>query len=208
LTESAARLAREQGKLRQAAELVASLSENRRGMPEAYSHRDELLDEILQEALEHDDADTARFAASRVGLPGMRSDALLKMARYSAKRKDAQGAAESLNEAARALDGAKDGREKALSYFRLTAAFAELDAAHAPAVAGEAVKAANNIPRPQEDPKGEFDWKLYPVADAALRAFQALAGVDRPAALSLADAFGAKHFKAAAALGVYSSHAR
>lgn len=208
LIESAARLAREQGKLRQAAELVASLAEDHGGQPEDYSHRDELLDGILETALERSDPDTARFAASKIELPGNRSDALLKVARYSAKRKDAQAVSEALSEAAKALEGAKDGREKALSYFRLTAAVAELDAPRTPAVAAEAVKAANNIPRPADDPQGEFDWSLYPVADAAVKTFQALARVDRQGALSLAETFNQKHFRVAATLGVYSLSAQ
>lgn len=93
----------------------------------------------------------------------------------------------------------------------LLAAALTLEERHAGAIPFQhmfAVKAANNIPRPADDPKGEFDWTLYPVADAAVKTFRALARLDRPAALSLAETFDRRHFRVAAALGVYSAPAR
>lgn len=205
LLESAARLARQQGKLRQAAEIIALTEEDAREFPEGYSPRDEFLDEVVEESLSQKDVETARYAASQMRLAVNRVGVLRKIGLYEAKAGDAQAALETLDEAAKLLKDAPEGKEKAVSYLRLATDFAELDLARASDVLREAVKAANNIPRPREDAGGEFSWGLFPLADVTIKTFQTLAQKDRAGALSLADAFEPKELKIAASLGAYSS---
>jgi tetratricopeptide (TPR) repeat protein len=207
LFEMAARLAKEQGKLRQAVELLSSVEEDRRGLPESYSHRDELFDAVSQEALKRGEVETARLAASKMDLPTNRAAALRRIARYLSKSGDAPAALRALGEATDALEAAKDGKEKAISYFELATDFAGLDDARALASIRDGIKAANNIPAPakQEKQPGASSWSLFPLADSAIKAFRVLASRDRGGALGLAETFQPKEFRVAATVGVYSA---
>ncbi len=203
LRQVAARLARQQGKLRQAAELIVSAEDERRAPSEDYSGRDEFLDGILVEALAGKDVEVARFAASKIALPVNQAAASRRLARYFHEAKDARSAAEHLNEAAKSLRDAPEGNNKAVAYLHLAADFTELDAPRAPELLREAVKATNSIPRPREDSGGEFSWKLFPVADAVTTAFRRLAKADRASAFGLTNDLQPKELKVAAALGIY-----
>ncbi|MET0650509.1 MAG: hypothetical protein ABW208_28195 [Pyrinomonadaceae bacterium] len=205
LLTSAARLAKEQGKLRQAAELIASVEENRAALPEGYSRRDEILGDIVGASLKGQDLDTAAYAASKVGLAVNAAAAWQLFARHLLKSSDAQGAAEKLELAAKALADAPEGKGKTLAYLGLSTDFLELDPARASQLAAEAVRAANRISRPKDAEEGQFSWSLFPLADAATKTFQSLARKDRGGASSLAATFQLKEIKLAALLGVYSS---
>jgi hypothetical protein len=205
LLTSAARLAKEQGKLRQAAELIAAVEENRAGLPQEYSRRDEILGDIVEASLKGKDLDTAAFAASKVGLAVNAAAAWRSVARHLLKSSDAQGAAEKLELAAKALADAPEGKGKAAAYLGLSTDFLELDAVRASQLAAEAIKAANHISRPKETKEGEFSWSLFPLADATTKTFEGLAQKDRGGAASLAATFQLKEFRLAALLGVYGS---
>lgn len=205
LLTSAARLAKGQGKLRQAAELIAAVEENRAGLPEEFSRRDEILIDIVEESLKGKDLDTAAYAASKVGLAVNAAAAWRSVARYHLKTSDAQAATERLELAAKALADAPDGKGKAAAYLNLSADFLELDLVRASQMAAEAVKAANRISRPKETKEGEFSWSLFPLADATTKTFQELAQKDRGGAASLAATLQLKELRLAAMLGVYSS---
>ena len=205
LYESAARLAKQQGKLRMAVDLLTKKDEDRSDLPEGYSSRDEFLDGVVQDALKQRDVETARYAAAKISLPVNDANALQRIAHYLIEAKDATAAVETLEGAVKKLKAAPDGKEKAVSYLRLASEFLDVDDLRAPEIAREAIKAANSIPRPRDDAEGKFSWLLFPVADNAIKTFQSLARRDRVEALSLADDFDLKEFKVAAALGVYSS---
>ncbi len=202
LLDSAARLARRQGKLRQAVELITSADLDRRGLPESYSRRDDFLGEVLGDALKIKDVDTARRAVAGMELAVSRAEALRRIAGYFVEAEDRQSAAESLEDAAKALAEAPASKEKATSLFKLAADFAEADGARSRAVLLEGVKAANDIPRPDSDPEGKFCWSLFPLADTTIKVFQRLARTDRDGAISLADGLRPKEFKIAALIGV------
>lgn len=203
LRESAARYARKQGKLRQAVELIASVQDGGRAPSDEYSPRDEFLDGVFRDALAQKDVEVARYAASKMASPVNRAGAARRLAHHSFAAKDAQAVTEYLNEAVKALRDAPDGQGKALAYLRLAADSAELDAARAPELLREAVKAANNIPRPREDATGEVSWKFFPVADAVTAAFRRVAQADRASASGLTTYLQPKELRVAAALGVY-----
>jgi hypothetical protein len=213
LLRSAARLAKEQGKLRQAADLIVSSDEARPAQPAApsvrnYSARDEFLQEVVREALKLKDVEAAEYAAAKSEQQVNRALALQQIAGHFVKSKDAVAAAERLEEAAKALAAAPEGKERAIAYLGLASDFAELDAGRARSVAREAVRAANQIERPREDDGGRFDWSLFPVADAVAKTFRQLARHDRVSALGLADTFQAQEFRIAAAVGVHSVPAK
>ncbi|MBV9211722.1 MAG: hypothetical protein JOZ52_13870 [Acidobacteria bacterium] len=198
----------EQGKLRLAVELITSVDEDRAGMPEYYSARDEFVDAGLQTALERKELETAHFAASKIDLPVNRAIARERIARFFIEAKDTQSATDELNEAVKILDAAPDGKERSQAYFSLADDFAGINIFRASEIARDGIKAANHISRPQQDPKGEFNWRLFPLAESVKRTFQQLARKDRASALNLSDAFQRQEFKIAAALGVYSVAAR
>jgi hypothetical protein len=208
LLQSAAHIAKEQGKLRLAVELITSIDEDRRGLPDTYSSRDEFVDGVLQLALEHQEIETARFAATKIDLPVNRAIARQRIARFFIESKDTQSATDELNEAARILDAAPDGKERSLTYFSLADYFAGINLFRASEIARDGVKAANNISRPQKDPEGTFNWQLFPLAESVKRTFQQLARKDRSLALNLSDTFQRREFRIAAALGVYSAATR
>jgi hypothetical protein len=203
LRETAARHARQQGKLRQAAEIMASTEEEARATSDEHSPRDEFLDGVFQDALAQKDVETARYAASKISSPVNRAGAARRLARHAFESKDAEGLNEYLDEAVKALGDAPDSRAKAIAYLGLAADSTELDAARAPEIMSGAVKAANNIPRPREDPKGEATWRLFPVADAVTAAFRRLAQTDRASASGLTNGLRPRELKVAATLGLY-----
>lgn len=165
--------------VRQAAELIAAVEENRAGLPEEFSRQDEILIDIVEESLKGKDLDTAAYAASKVGLAMNAAAAWRSVARYHLKTSDAQAATERLELAAKALADAPDRKGKAAAYLNLSADFLELDLVRASQMAAEAVKAANHISRPKETKEGEFSWSLFPLADATTKTFQELAQKDR-----------------------------
>jgi hypothetical protein len=205
LLASAARAARQQGKLHLAAELMVSSEDNRRTPPESHTRRDEFLTGVVQDSLARADVETARFAASNIKSPVERAEALRLLARHYAKSSDFQSAVKTLSEAQKALEGAADGRESALAYLHLAADFAELDDVHASEAVREAAKIAGRLKRPRESTEGEFSWNLFPLADGAIRTFQSLARADRAGAHNLANTVQPKELAVAATLGVYSS---
>jgi hypothetical protein len=205
LLTSAARLAKEQGKLRQAAELIAAVEEDRAALPEGYSRRDEMLGDIVEASLKGKDLDTAAFAASKVGLAVNAAAAWRSVARHLLKSSDAQGAAEKLELAAKALADAPEGKGKAAAYLGLSTDFLGLDTVRASQLTAEAIKAANHISRPKGTKEGEFSWSLFPLADATTKTFEGLAQQDRGGAASLAATFQLKELRLAALLGVYGS---
>ncbi|HEX8557475.1 MAG TPA: hypothetical protein VF668_05210 [Pyrinomonadaceae bacterium] len=208
LLESAARLAKQQGKLRLAADLITSSEEDRSGLPEGYSGQDEFLDGLLEAALQQKDPDTARYVLAKVRLPVNRAGALRKVGRYFIKAKDTLPAFEALGEAAKALAEAPEGREKVIAYLDLTSDYADVDYTRAAEAARAAVKAANKIPRPREDDEGRFTWSLFPVMESTTKTFRALARKDQAAALSMAGEFDRNEFRIAANLGVYDAGGR
>jgi hypothetical protein len=207
LLESAARLAKQQGKLRLAADLMTTKEEDRSGLPEGYSSQDEFLDGVVLAALKQKDPNTAKYVLAKMRLYVSRSEALRKVARYFTETKDTFSAIETLGEATKILAEASDGREKVLAYLKLTTDFSNLDYTRATETARVAVKAANNISRPQEDEEGKFNLSLFPALDSTIKTFQTLARKDRMGALGLADTFQTRDFKIAATIGAYSATA-
>jgi hypothetical protein len=207
LLKLAARLAKERGKLRQAADLITSVEEERAGLPEGYSARDEFLDDVSRLALQQKDAETARYAVSKMGLPLYRVEGLRAVARYFVEARDLSTAREILSEAVKGLDASPEGPSKSISYLGLAADFDKVDGARAFEIAAEAIKSVNNITRPREDPDGEVSWRLFSVADNITKTFRQLALRDRPRSLGMSESFQPREFKIAAALGVYSASA-
>jgi hypothetical protein len=204
---AAARLAREQGKLRQAAELIADVVEDRRGLPEGYSGRDELLEGIVRDSLKKRNLEVARYAASKIELPAYHASALGGVARYLHREKNAQDASETLGEAAKKLDRAPSSKNVAVFYFRLVNDCLDVDEAKAFELAREAAKAANAVSLPSDDPGGEAAWSFFPLTDAAAESFARLAQKDRANALGLAASLSPKELKIAALLSAYTSQA-
>jgi hypothetical protein len=205
LLESAARKARQEGKLRLAVELLASAEASRRVPESDDARRDEFLSGVVTEALAQKDFETAGFAASHVRSQFEGAAALQQIARRHAKADDLQSALKTLAEAEKLLERAPDGKERADAYFRLVADYAPLDGVRATSALREGIKAANNLSRPRAVPEGEFSWKLLPLTDRMIRTFQTLARTDRAGALSLANTLQPKELAVAATLGVYSS---
>lgn len=206
LVEYAARIAKQEGKLKLAVELIASTLEENQEQSSGYSRRDELLDELLQASLSQADLETARLATASIGLATNQARAMQRMAQHFVKTGAPQSAIEMLNEAAKRLKDAPDEKEKAIAYLHLVTDLVGLDQIRASELLSEAVRAVNRIQRSGKDSNGALAKEFFPVADAAVKAFRAVAGKDREGTLSTAESFQSKEFKVAAVLGVYSSH--
>lgn len=204
LLESAARLAHRRGDLRRAVDLMTAEEEERGGLPEGYSYRDEFLDKVVQDALKAKDVETANYAASKMSLPLYQVEALRKIAQRHVEAGDLQFAATALEEALKALRDAPEGNGKAAAYLRLSTDFLKVDRPRTFELIRAAAKAADAIKRPDKDERGEFAQKLYPLLNETVRTFRLLARDDRAGALSAAGLFGAKEFGVAAAVGVNS----
>ncbi|MET0621599.1 MAG: hypothetical protein ABW250_01330 [Pyrinomonadaceae bacterium] len=205
LLESAARLAHQRGDLRRAVDLMTAEDEERVGLPEGYSYRDEFLDKVVQDALKAKDVETADYAASKMSLPLYHVEALRKIAQRHVESGDLTLAASTLNEATKALRDGPDDPWKIGAYLRLSPAFLRVDKPRASEMIRAAAKAADAIKRPDKDERGEFAQTLYPLLNETVRTFRQLARDDRAGALSAAGLFGAKEFGVAAAVGVNSA---
>ena len=204
----AAHKALERGELRRAAELMASTEEEERGdLYKWFSSRDEFLEGVSRKALESNNVETARYAASEIKLANYHAAALRLIAQRAAAAGDAQSAAQALDEALKILKAADEGKEKATALLLLAADSVEIDSSRAADFAREAVKAVNDMRRPRGDAAevGEFTWHLFPVADAVTKTFRLLASRDREGAQSLAETFAPREFRLAATLGVYGA---
>lgn len=205
LLESAARLAHQRKDLRKAVDLMTAEEEDRGGLPEGYSPRDEFLGKVVQDALRAKDVDTADYAVSKMSLPLYRVESLRKVSRHHVSFGDLSLAASSLNEATKALRDAPDGNWKISAYLRLSTDFSQVDKPRAFEMIRAAAKAVDAIRHPDKDERGEFVEALYQPLNETVRTFRLLARDDRAGALSAAGLFGAKEFGVAAAIGVNSS---
>ncbi len=205
LLESAARLAQQQEKLRLAVDLMTAEKEDRNGLPEWYSYRDDFLNKVIQDALKLKDADTANYAASKMTLPLYHVEGLRKIARHFVEAENISTANDVLSKAVKSLQDAPEGKGKAVSYLRLSVDFIGVDDISASETARAAIKTANNIARPDKDEKGEFSQSLYLPMNETVRAFRVFARKDRAEATALSANLQPKDFKVAATLGIYSS---
>lgn len=205
LLESAAKLAQQQGKLRLAIDLMTAEKEDRNGLPEGYSSRDDFLNKVIQDALKLKDADTANYAASKMTLPLYHVEGLRQIARHFVEAENLPSANDVLSKAVKSLQDAPEGKGKAVSYLRLSVDFIGVDDISASETARAAIKTANNIARPDKDEKGEFSQSLYQLMNETVRAFRVFARKDRTEAVGLSASLQPKDFKVAATLGIYSS---
>ena len=197
LLGSAARLAKGQGKLRQAIQIII---EARRVLSNPV---DEFLDGIVQDALAKQDVETARYAMAEMTDLIKRSDSLLRLAQYFMTQKDIGNTTDALQEAAKHLANAPSGKEKALAYANLALSWADTDDFQFRETVRLLIKSANNIEKPEKDPKGAFNERLIPLLRAETKVFTKFAAKDRTGALNTADSFAYGEMKAAAMLGVY-----
>jgi hypothetical protein len=112
-----------------------------------------------------------------------------------------------LGDAKTAARGEEEGKDRAVSYFRLVNDCLEVDDAKAFELARDAVKAANAVSLPSDDPGGEAAWGFFPLTDAAAESFARLAQRDRANALGLAAGLSPRELKIAALLSAYTSQA-
>ena len=201
---SATRLAREQGKLRQAVQLILAV---RRVWAGYRSGVDRDLDGIIQEALNKQEVETARYALAEIEDLLRRADSTRRLARYFVTQKDTGKAADVLQEAAKHLANALTGKEKALAYANLALDWAGLDDFQFRETVRLLVKSANNIEKPDGTPKWEFNEQLTPLLRAEIQVFAKFAGKDRTGALNMTDSFNYTEMRAAALLGVYQGQA-
>ena len=205
LLESAARLAHERGDLRRAVDLMTAEEEDRDGLPEGYSYRDEFLDKIVQDAIKAQDIATADYAVSKMKLPLYRVEALRRIARHHIASKDVPRADAVLNEAIKVLQDAPDGGGKIIAHLRLSTDLLHVNKPRAFELARAAVKAVDALARPDKDDRGESTAALYQLLNETASTFRVLARDNRVEALSLAGSFDAEDFGVAAALGVHSA---
>ena len=200
LLRSAAKLAKEQGKVRQAVQLIVEVNQV---WPHYGYSVDEFLDGIVQAALDKQDIETARYAVAEIVDLTRRSDSLLRLSRYFVTQKESGQARDFLQEAAKHLANAPSGTKKALAYANLALEWSNLDDFQFRETVRLLIKSANNIEKPEKDPKDETNRSLTPLLKVEIKVFTKFAEKDRTGALNTADSFTYAEMRAAAVLGVY-----
>lgn len=208
LLELGSLMARRKGDLMGAAELIVESKKAVERSPENYTEAEAYLSEIAQAAIEKKEVKVARFAIEHLDLPLERAAALRLLALYFMKTQESHTARETLTEATKTLRDAAPTIDRALAYFQFLAEWRKVDEGRAQEFMVEAVKAANSIPRPNEDEQEPFSFSLWPLAEAVRQAFNDLARDDTGSALSLSEDFRLKEMGAAARLGIYQSHGK
>jgi hypothetical protein len=208
LLELGSGLARRKGDLMAAAELLVEAKQVMNASPENYPEAESYLTDIARAAVEKRDVKVVRFVIEHLDLPLKRVEVLRLLALYYMKIKDVQMTKETLEEAAKTLKDTAPSKDRTIAYFQLVADWRNADETRARELTGEAIKAANNIPRPDKDQQGAFSFSLWPLAEAVRQSFYDLARVDRGGALSMSEDFKSKEFGASARLGVYQSSNR
>ena len=207
LLERAARLAKKDGKLRQAVDLMVSRDDAEEAKKECAIHSatDEFLDEIVSSALQDKDLEISEYAASRMHCPVERTSALRRIAVRYYEEEDIVRGQRALGAAAKSLKEAEDGTGKASVSLALAAAFLRFEPANAQEAYRGSVANINKLRRPENDAGKDFYLSLLPLADDVIKAFRTLARQDRGAALALSIEIRLEELRASAAAGIDSN---
>lgn len=207
LLERAARLAKKDGKLRQAVDLMVSKDDAEDIKVECATNfaTDEFLNEIVTSALKDKDLENSEYAASRMYCPVNRTNALRAVAvRYYQERDRVRGQ-RSLAAAAKCLSNAEDGTMKARASLALADAFLYFEPSGAQDAFHNAVESINKLPRPKNDEEKQFYLSLLPLAEDVIKSFRTLARQDRGTASALSAEIRLEELRACAAAGIDSS---
>lgn len=155
LLTRAARLAKKQGKLQLAVDLVEKLKLERN--PENYKRfplwYDQFLGDVVKKALEKDDIDSAKYATKRIINKLKLAENLRNIAYYYFKKEDFLSANYTLDEAIRTTTKVEDGMQKTYSLIRLIPMTEKINKNRTSQVIQEAAKAINKIPSLDVDDK-------------------------------------------------------
>ena len=208
LLELGSRLTRRNGDLIAAAELLVEAKKVMDASPDYYPEAETYLADIAEAAIEKREVKVARFVIAHLDSPLKRFEVQRLLARYFMKIKDPQMTRETMEEATKTLRDAAPTKDRAIAYFQLIGDWLKIDESRARELTNEAIKAANNIPRPDEGSQGRFSFFLWPLAAAVRQYFYDLALGDRGSALAMSEDFKLKELGASARLGVYQSSNR
>jgi hypothetical protein len=133
------------GRLRTAVDLAVQVNP---AAGEDAMWRDQLLGEVVENALTSKDAEVAKYAASHIQSPAVHSSALQKIALYFRSADDLTGAREALDAARKLTESAEAGVDKATALLDLAGTFTKVDEQRAWEIADAAVEIINHIPPP------------------------------------------------------------
>lgn len=207
LLERAARLAKKDGKLRQAVDLMVSKdnAEDVKDECATNSGTDEFLNEIVTSSLKDKDLETSEYAASKMYCPVNRTNALRSVAVRSFQERDRVRGQRTLAAAAKSLSDAEDGTMKASASLGLADAFLRFEPSGAQGAFHNAVESINKLPRPKNEDEKQFYLSLLPLAEDVIKTFRRLARQDRGTASALSTEIRLEELRACAAAGIDSS---
>ncbi|HVG38063.1 MAG TPA: hypothetical protein VM870_02180, partial [Pyrinomonadaceae bacterium] len=168
---------------------------------------DQFLKDFVKAALTAKDAELAERGAGRFASPLARVEGLVLIMRYWGKANDKTAAQRFLAEARKIAGAASDDIEKAKAFLLLSSACDPADEAQKAGLLESAVKALNNVPRPDS---GASDMKPYHVYVRNLdntgyqltRGFKELTKKDENEAFALAEKLHKPDLRTFATLGV------
>ncbi|HEV2707558.1 MAG TPA: hypothetical protein VGV59_16695 [Pyrinomonadaceae bacterium] len=200
----AAQMALAKKQLRQAADLaLATSAGGERGI-----WRDQLLSDVVSQALEKKDTALAEDIAPKIGSGLSRAAALQKIALSFFALKDVAHARELLHQAAKLVAATDNNPAKVRYMLMLAAAFSKVDEAEAPETLRATVKVINSVslaPPPatsSDETRKLFAQSLTQMAWNIIPTFQRLSFKDEARAFSLANEISSKDLRGAAIFGV------
>ncbi len=169
--------------------------------------RDQLLEKVVNRAIEQKDVTVADYAASKIQSHLARSSALQRIALYFFRSKDLISARQRFDTAVKLIDSAENNASKASAMLRVIALAAVLDDARVFEMAQATIKIVNNLATPRGDEKPESaEHKHYldgllQVAYNIIPTFRALSQRDEIGAFALANSIRSQELKTAAIFG-------
>jgi len=198
-----ARLALQQGKLKQSLELAKSVSAN----PERKKWQEQFLSVFANAAIEKKAPEVAGEAIALIPSQSLKIPALQKLTLYFFESKDLLKARELLEETLKAVNSIEEKTDKSLALLRLLPLIDKVNNEIAPVIGEQIVKSINSIPSPDSTTDktvltNYVEKTLMPITGQALPAFQSLAERDENLTLDLANRIQLKEIRTSALLGV------
>ena len=199
----AARLAKEQGQLSKAVDLVMKVANDRER-----SWLNDFLWEIASLAIKKKSPRDAKYAISKLTQPLRKANAFRLLGEHYGADQDKVKSKEAFIQSAKQLKSVDNSNGKVKSTLLLAESVLTYEPADAYEVFREAVKAINDLPLPEKDQEKMYYVHLLPIAEDLIRSFRLLATRENQTATSLAAEIKVSELRVAALSGVYSGRLR
>jgi hypothetical protein len=192
----AARLAKEQGQLSKAVDLIIKVAND--------SEVSEFLSEVVSLATKKKSPDDATYAISKMTNPLAKSNALRLLGDYYGENQDKVKSRDAFTQAGKNLESVDNSIEKVRTFLSLAESVLKYEPADAYGIFRASVKTINALPSPQKGDEKMYYVTLLPVADDLIHSFRLLATRENQTASSLAAEIKLPELRLSALSGAYS----